>query len=326
LVKIMSNYKIDINLLIKATGDPFADAGGLVIKFLYGQPHLKNQTILELIEYVAKIYVNSWGSKIHAFFLNSTITQPAFKSDRKIEETLKYYKSLIEGTASGSEGYCRISGHKAKLYFAGRDNHILSGSGTFINFHHSFEGGLSLSKEILIRMFFVPFGLMQLSDKIALLHSNNERVSEFFITQNCQANLNVLASGVAEGISKAHNNNPANALFSFADECSTDLKIIYENESDIYEKEDITINLYHFTNFGASPEVVIYLLSSNIFKFYAFSTSNLKFKKQWGNFLRSHYRNSKFKDAIFNEETQIWEGKKEIPGYETSKIWRNVIF
>ena len=40
---------------------------------------------------ITKIYVNSWGGKIHAFFLNSTITQPAFKNDRKIEETLKYY-------------------------------------------------------------------------------------------------------------------------------------------------------------------------------------------------------------------------------------------
>ncbi len=92
------NEKINIEYLTRLTGDPFADTGGWVIKYLWEQPHLKDKDILELIEYVAKIYVDKWSGKLHAFFLNSTITQPAFKGQRKIEEALKYYKSLIDET------------------------------------------------------------------------------------------------------------------------------------------------------------------------------------------------------------------------------------
>src|SRR5579859_7840835 len=126
----------NIDWLTHPTGDPFADTGGYVIKYLSEKFPEKN--VLELIEYIAKIYVNRWGAKINPFFLNSAITQPAFKGDTKIKETLKYFKSLLEEKDYVEEGYCRISGQKTKLFKAGRDNSIMSGSGTFVNFHHSF--------------------------------------------------------------------------------------------------------------------------------------------------------------------------------------------
>lgn len=311
--------------LTHATGDPFADVGGFVMKFLWGQPHLKDKNVLELIEYISKIYVNNWGGKLNAFFLNSTITQRAFKGERKIDETLKYYHSLIEETAPATEGYCRISGRKTKLFPAGRDNHILSGSGTFINFHHSFDSGLLLSKEILIRMFFVPFGLMQLSDKIALINSNNEKIFEFFVHQNCISNFKELGSGISEGILKSPFNNPSNALFQFVEDCLQQLKNLYREEGEgIDEANAPSLTLYHFTNFGASPEVLIYKLTSEVFIFYAFCNGT-KLKSEWIKFIRAHYKNSKFKDATFDEDTQVWQGKQSVE-YETYKTWRNDIF
>lgn len=52
---------VSTTFLTNSTGDPFADAGGYVIKTLWEQPHLKDKTILYLIEYLAKIYVNRWS-------------------------------------------------------------------------------------------------------------------------------------------------------------------------------------------------------------------------------------------------------------------------
>lgn len=309
----------------KPTGDPFADTGGIVIKYLWEQPHLKDKSILDLVEFVANIYVKKWGGKLNAFFLNSEITQPAFKG-KEITKTMEYYKSLIEETTENKEGYCRISGRKAKLFSAGRDHHILSGSGTFINFHHSFQPGLYLSKEILIRMFFVPFGSIQLSDKIALIHSNHEKVTEYFIIHNCRLNLQVVASGIGEGVLKSEFYNPANALFGFAEDSINDLKLFHcDEENNTFKQEDITLSLYHFTNFGASPEVIIYTLPATVFKFYAFCR-NGKWKKEWTKFIKYHYRNSKFKEAIFNELTEVWEGKKEIVDFQNYCTWRNLIF
>ena len=320
------NDKIDIQYLTKTTGDPFADTGGFVIKYLWTLPHLKDKDILGLIDYVANIYVNKWGGKLHAFFLNSTITQPAFKGQRKIDETLKFYKGLIEETAKFQEGYCRISGRKTKLFSAGRDNHILSGSGTFVNFHHNFESGLFLSKEMMIRTFFVPLGLVQLSDKVAMLTSNYEKVTEFFVERNCIQNLNAISSGIAEGVLKSEYNNPANALFSFSDSyLNTHLKeLLFGDEDVLLNEADVTLNLYHFTNFGASPEVIIYVLESKVFKFYAFC-NRIKIKEDWNKFLRSNYKNSRYKSASFNEEKEEWSNKDEAISFETYKIWRNIV-
>lgn len=320
------NGKIDINYLTNITGDPFADTGGFVIKYLWTLPHLKDKDILGLIEYVVNIYVNKWGGKLHAFFLNSTITQPAFKGQRKIDETLKFYKGLIEETIPFQEGYCRISGRKAKLFSAGRDNHLLSGSGTFVNFHHNFESGLFLSKEMMIRMFFVPLGLVQLSDKVAMLNSNYQKVTEFFVEKNCIQNLQAISSGMAEGVLKSEFNNPANALFAFSDSfLNTYLKeLLLGDEEKLLNEANITLNLYHFTNFGASPEVIIYILESKVFKFYAFC-NRIKIKEDWNKFLRNNYKNSKYKSASFNAEKEEWNNKDETISFESYKIWRNIV-
>ncbi len=314
------------NSFTAITGDPFADTGGLVINYLWSLTNLKDATIEQLIEYAANIYVNKWDGKLHAFFLNSRITQPAFKGQRKIDEAVKYYKGLIDETEVFQEGYCRISGRKAKLFPAGRDNHILSGSGTFINFHHNFEAGLYLSKEILIRMFFVPLGLVQLSDKVAMLSSNYEKVTEFFVERNCRDNLNAISSGTAEGVLKSEFNNPANALFNFADSYLNThlLYLLDRDEEELFNHADVSLTLYHFTNFGASPEVIIHILEARVFKFYAFC-NRITIAKEWNKFLRYNYKNSKHKGAIFNEEKGDWNSKSEIVPYETYKIWRNTV-
>ena len=323
----MKNKNIDTEWLTRLTGDPFADTGGLVIKFLWTLPELKDKDIMGLIEYATNIYVNKWGGKLHAFFLNSKITQPAFIGDKKIKEAIKYYKGLIDETESNQEGYCRIAGRKAKLFSAGRDNHILSGSATFINFHHNFESGLFLSKEILIRIFFVPLGLIQLSDKVAMLSSNYEKVTEFFVTKNCRENLKALSSGTAEGVLRSEFNNPANALFNFTDSyLITHLNklLLVEDEEELFNESNVTITLFHFTNFGASPEVVLHVLDSKVFKFYAFC-NRLTIKKDWNKFLRNNYKNSKHKGAIFNEGKEIWESKTELISFENYQTWTNNI-
>jgi len=98
---------IEYDWLTRPTGDPFADVGGSVIRYLMEKHPEKD--ILELIEYMAKIYVNKWEGKINPFFLNSAITQPAYKGDVKIKETIKYFTSLIKETGIYEEGFFCIT-------------------------------------------------------------------------------------------------------------------------------------------------------------------------------------------------------------------------
>jgi len=196
----------------------------------------------------------------------------------------------------------------------------MSGSGTFINFHHGFDTGIQLSKEIIIRMFFVPLGCRLLSGKIALLKSNSEEIDSFFVEENLRYNLKNIVTGIKEGVGKFEFNNPANALFDFVS------KVITKKEE--YER-NASLTLYHLTNFGASPEIEIYKLPTLVFEFYRFC-HKIPYKTDWTNFVRSHYSNSKNKGAVYNSKNENFEiekkGKKESIKFNDYKLWVNWVY
>lgn len=307
--------------LTKPTGDPFADAGGFAIKLLFAK--FPEKSILELIDYVTKIYVEKWGGKLNAFFLNSKITQPAFQGQRKIDETLNYFNRLLNETEPFELGFCRITGQETKLFFGGRDNTIMTGSGTLINFHHYFQKGISLSKEALIRIHFVPFACQQLQGKICLIQSSNQTLSEFFVNQVVERNLHEIAINTSDGVSKSEMNKPANALFQFVDNSLSLSQEFLNNQI------APSVTLYHFTNFGASPEIQIYQLRAKMFIFYR-TCLQPKFKDDWQRFVRSYFFDSKHKGAKYNLKTDdieiIKPKETEKIKYEEYQKWFNVIY
>ena len=304
------------------TGDPFADAGGYAIKeFAERSP---NKNLMELIAEVTQIYVGNWKAKINPIFLNSKITQPAFDAKRKIEETMKYFQSLFDGTAEHITGNCRITGKETKLFVAGRDNSILSGSGGFINFHHAFEKGIMLSKEALVRFHFVPVACQHLQKLIALIHCSEPILTEFFARKNVRKNLWNIASGASntDGILKSECRSPGTAIFRFVD----DIINIAENKM---AQISPSLTLYHFSNFGTSPEVKIYTIPSILFSFYNF-TQRGDYRGQWNNFVSKHYSNSEYKGASLNKTTGNMEFNKkgEITEIGSKEYinWSNTIY
>lgn len=313
---------INNDWLTRPTGDPFADVGGLVIKYL--QEKNPDKAIIDLVTDAANIYVKRWDNNLHSFFLNSTITHNSNKGQKGIDKTLQYYKGLINDEGA-TDGYCRITGQKGKVFLGARDNHIMSGSGTLINFHHGFESGIMLSKESLIRMFFIPFGVEQLGDKVALLISNKQAVTEYFVRKNVDANYRELASGMSSSILKSDFSNPINALFDYASQCIDNVKSATVDE--VIGKSNtkgVELNLYHFTNFGAKPTIEFYRLPALVFSFYAYCV--VKHKKDWTNFVYRYYISSKFKNATYDAALQHWQNAKENADYNTFKVWRNRVF
>lgn len=314
---MQKEQKINQGWLTRRTGDPFADIGGRVIQVLMEEWDIAD--IYKLIEKTTKIYVSNWGGKLNAFFLNSKITQPAFQGARKIDETLAYYKRVIDEAEPHETGYCRIIGEYTKVFPAGRDNHIMSGSGTFVNFHHAFQGGLMLSKEALIRIFFVPLGCVQLNDKIALIDSNNEELAAYFVRKNVEENLRKVATKIAEGVLRSEFKHPASALFDFVQNWISAAKSFNQ---DVHTE----IQLYHFTNFGASPEIILHTFSNALFQFYA-ELQHRHFQLNWQQFTRSHFYQ---KNTSFNEELGVFEiqeksGLKQ-NDYTEFKHWYNRIY
>ncbi|WP_315815121.1 hypothetical protein [Paraflavitalea speifideaquila] len=310
-----------INWLTHPTGDVFADIGGLVIAYL--QERSPEKSIPELIEWATSIYVKQWDNNLHSFFLNSTITHNSNKGQKGYDKTMAYYQGLLEGE-KGIPGYCRITGQQTTVYPAARDNHIMSGSATLINFHHGFESGLQLSKEALIRIFFVPLGVEQVGDKVAALISNNEEVTRYFVHRNVDQNWNALGKKMSKSIVRSDFTNPSNALFDYATQCIDHLPAAaYQEDEDISDTKNITLNLYHFTNFGASPTIHLLSLRSTVFDFYAICIS--RYKKDWQHFIYRQY-SARLKQATYDSEQEIWFNNKEQADYATFKSWRNKIY
>jgi CRISPR-associated protein Cst1 len=307
--------------LSKPTGDPFADAGGYALNEY--SKLFPNLDILEIIMKATDIYVDRWKAKINPYFLNSKITQPAFDAKQKKEETRKYFFSLITEQVPYKEGFCRISGQKAKLFPACRDNSVLSGSGKFVNFHSSFQNGIMLSKEMIIRLYFLPLASEYLQDKIAVINSNNVQIAEFFSTACCKKNIESVANNSSEGILKSTSHSPGTALFRYIDNLLLDI----EKYSD---EKNYSITLYHFTNFGASPEVKIYTLPFEAFSFYRI-TKKAKYKQEWNSFVAAYYIADKdHKKAKYDEyhHTFTCENSKEktIIQEDDYKYWSNRIY
>jgi CRISPR-associated protein Cst1 len=317
----MTNLDFQPAFLTQRTGDPFADTGAYVFQLLQEKSPDKN--LLQLIEEVTEIYVRNWGGGINAFFLNSKITQPSYLGERKKEESMAYFKRLLNNEEPYEEGYCRILGQQAKIFSTGRDNHILAGSGTFINFHHGFQDGLKVAKEVIIRMFLVPLGALQLGKNIAVIGSNQVEVERLFVTEVFRANIRQVSQKLAIGVLKSEFSNPANALFQFANQCLSDSQVVIE------EEESVEIHLYHFTNFGASPEINLYCFSERLFAFYR-KAMKITYQSAWQSFVRDFYRNSKNKGAVYNSITERYDldVKKESHHFEYQeyRTWFNVIY
>jgi CRISPR-associated protein Cst1 len=313
---------INYGWLTEPTGDPFVDIGGFVIEYL--QEKWPDKSIMDLIKEIAHIYVNNWDNNLHLFFLNSTITHNSNKGQKGIEKTLAYYNGLIE-EKNAMDGFCRITGQKGKVFSAGRDNHIMSGSGTLINFHHGFESGIMLSKEALIRMLFVPLGVEQLGDKVAIVFSNSQDINRYFVKKYLEQNLKDISAGISKSILKSDFSNPANALFDYANQCIENIKsATVDKETGKSNTKGVILNLFHFTNFGAKPTIDLYALPATVFSFNA--ACMLYYKNEWLNFVYHYYSNSKFKNTEYDANLNCRIDSKEMADYQIYKTWRNKIF
>lgn len=270
------------------SGDPFADVGAAVLQQLLKQR--PDWTERDAVAAATDWYVREWQGKLHGFFLNSGITNPSNKG-KEVERTLEYYGALLADEDTQAKGWCRVSGVYEPLFSAGRENLILGGSGTFLNFHHGLDRGLQVGRTALLHIFFSPLGCLQVGDKAALVHSNKPEVTALLAAKNLLENRKPSRIAVEPGLAKSTLGNPANALFAYVDDVLNE-KEGYEAEQ---EETDTSLTLYHFTNFGAKPEVVLYHLSAAVFEFYREMLSGYKRPWQW--FVRAHYRNSKFSGA-----------------------------
>lgn len=94
----------------------------------------------------------------------------------------------------------------------------MTGSGTYVNFHHDFQNGIMVSKEIIIRCFFLPLACEQLQGRISLLNCSNPEITAFFAELVCRRNMEAINNNISKSVFKSKSASTSTALFRFVDE------------------------------------------------------------------------------------------------------------
>jgi len=282
---------------LSLTGDPFVDMGGLVMETL------PEKTIEDKIHFATEVYVDGWKGKVDSIFLLSKLNnnQVKNKPDRQREGTLEYYLGALKGDGAISEGPCRICAVKGHLFKGGRNNYPLVGSGGFTNFHHFQEPGLLICKDCLIKLFFLPLGVLQSAGNLILLQVLNKYEKELWREDVISTNLDKRSRGSSEGFLKSNYTNPQNALFYFASKLIT--------RFEIHDLPPQQVRLFFFTNFGSKPDIEIHDLPSPVFSFLK-RVLKPHLRPHWSYFIKRHYQ---FRKSIhFDDDQNEWiEVKKK---------------
>ena len=278
----------------KQTGDPFVDAGGLALEFWKSK--YENKMILELISDAATLYVNKWGANLFTLFHGSKITHKAYIGNEKIKASVKLYEQMLEPPQNCLEGYCRTCGTNDLLFHVGRDQFSLSGSAALVNFYHAHEDGLEICASCAIKLFFLPFIVLQMGANLALLQATKDATNRYWLKKTVEENYNKIGKVTSDGILKSKFGNPKNALFDIANEI-----IDFVTEKDFIDQ----LQLYLFSNFANKVNCIIYVLPNPVFLFLnkVLKAGN---REEWFTFVKRHYH---IKKSEWDEKNKGWKNK-----------------
>lgn len=287
-----------INISFIQTGDPFIDLGSLVLYTIVERYPQKTEK--EIIQFLIDVYIKQWKQNLYSIFhTNSKILNPSTKGKHE-KNTQKYFEAIIankEIDGCIKNGYCKTCGKYGLLYQNSREFFPNSGSGKFVNFHHSHEIGIYLCNECTFKLFFIPIGVILLDGKNGFLQLQSEPLKKFWIKRVINENLNKIARNISKGILRTSSTKSQNTLFYFVEE------IIMDISNDNYTDY---IQLINFTNFGANPSCTIYSLPNSTF---SFLNKVLRFQKShWYKFINRFYR---IKGAKWDIKNHRWFKESE---------------
>jgi len=152
-------------------------------------------------------------------------------------------------------------------------------------------------KGCLINLFFLPLSVLQMGGRLALLQLNSPEIRGYWKEKTIAANFSAMGTGSSDAILRSKYANPKNALFNLAKEIIDTLDTGRGSQF---------LELYHFTNFGASPDCEIYRLPAPVFTFLNIVLRS--YKKDWYGFVRAYYRIS---GASWQDDTGSWQRNKQ---------------
>ena len=282
----------------KLMGNPFVDAGvSAICEWLGRGTQPDDITINDLeriVNEIAPILQTSAGwANLHSIFPNSVLTNPSYSKRNRVEllqELCGKYMDAIEELRS--TGDCIGCGRRNAQVMLKRENVPLTGSGALRNFFPTFAEGIGYCAACALAIQFSPLVFVASGGKFLMLHSNSWRALSSW-SHICIEN--VRQQAIRREISGCYNHgyaNPRNGLFYMTSEM-----IRYEERR---FDENITMQIYYFSNYGQGPELEIFYLPAPVFRFLCYAYQN-EFRRAWWQIVRSGYQRVKW-DKVESED------------------------
>ncbi len=283
----------------KLMGNPFVDAGVSAICGWLGpgtQPEeITTEDLQIMINQWAPIYCTSaWSKNLYSIFPNSPVTYAARENRDTVAKLVSKWSDWRERiTPMSQAGDCLGCGRRVTMEkLLTKTDVPLTGSGSLRNFFPLFSDGQGYCAACALAIQFIPLSLVSSGGKFLMLHSNAWRVQRKW-TQICVSDIQSRsARNEVTGCFNPGYINPRNGLFYM-----TSQLIDYEERR---TTEDITMQIFYFSNYNQGPELEIFHLPAPVFRFLRYASQD-QFRRAWQRIVRSGYQRVKW-DEIESED------------------------
>ncbi len=282
----------------KLMGNPFVDAGVCGICEWLGrnvQPEQITPTDLEqIVNDIAPIMqTNAGWRNLHSLFPNSVLTNAAYTKKNRVELLMNECKIYLDTISELSQaGDCMGCGRRAANTWLSKTNIPLTGSGTLRNFFPTFAEGTGYCSACAFAIQLSPLVFMATAGKFLALHSNSWKALRSWARVCVE---DVRKQQLQQDITGCFNpgyKNPRNGIFYMAREM-----LKYQ---EMRADENISIQVFCFTNYNRDPELEVFYMPAPVFKFLRIVYMG-KFNTAWQEIVRSGYTKVKW-DKVQSEE------------------------
>ena len=307
----------------KLMGNPFVDVGVCSIcEWLKGRPQpeeITKEDLHEVVRLVAPIYCeDEYRTQIRFIFPNSTVTQHSKikKGIKSLTEELKseWLQQLNKITDLDNFGDCMGCGRRNIDFRLKKTEVPLTGSGSLRNFFPLFAEGAGYCAACALAIQFAPLAFVRSGGKFLVLHSNSWKSISYW-ARTCIAD--IISQGSRNeftGFFDPKDSKAQNALFYMVRRM-----IEYEGER---STENITMQVYSFSNDNRKAELDMYHLPARVFNFLRYA-HRAQYAKNWYLIVRSVYRRQtkKVLQKIDSEDTN----PTEVYQKSTNLVYNNLL-
>jgi CRISPR-associated protein Cst1 len=288
--------KTSEEILFQFTGNPFVDAGIWAICEWVGKTDpedLDKEDLKSIVTDIVPLYFEKgWRDSMQSIFPNNPIINPSLPKDLKNKpdfEKYRYKKKkyndylhglLEEIVPLNSSGACISCGRRNVKTVRTKTEIPLIGSGSLINYFPNGQSGGDYCPACTFAVQFAPL-VMYSCVKLLLLHSNSDKVMRYWARRAIHDIRRQMLERDYSGCFNENYKNPRNALFHSIQE-------IIRGYDARWSDENPSITLYHFTNYNQGPDLDLYYVPTQVFRFLAYMRQHEKYP-QWMQIVRKGY-------------------------------------